>query len=50
LLTDYIARPVLRVLAACDALERGWTSYLASGKSGNDDPVAPSAGSLKEVS
>src|SRR5690606_34291287 len=29
ILNDYIARPVLRVFAACDRLERRWTDFLA---------------------
>jgi len=47
-LADYIARPILRALRACDALERRWTDLLTAGPSRESDEVAPSDGSLQE--
>ena len=47
-LTDYVARPVLRVLRGCDGLERRWTDFLAGGASRESDAVDPRAGSLEE--
>ena len=48
-LTDYIARPFLRLFQACDALERGWTDYLAGGPSRESDKLPPAAGSLEDL-
>lgn len=48
-LTDYVARPVLRTFRACDALERRWTDFLASGQSRESDQLSPSAGSLEDL-
>lgn len=47
-LADYIARPILRTLRTCDALERRWTDLLTAGPSRESDALAPSDGSLKE--
>jgi len=47
-LADYIARPFLRALQACDALERRWTDFITAGRSRESDELAPSDGSLKE--
>ena len=48
-LTDYIARPVLRLFQTCDALERRWTDFLAGGASRESDQLSPSAGSLEDL-
>lgn len=40
-LTDYIARPVLAFLAACDRLEHAWTNLLAGSKSLPSDRLHP---------
>jgi len=47
-LADYIARPILRALRACDALERRWTDLITAGPSRESDELAPGDGSLKE--
>jgi NAD(P)H-quinone oxidoreductase subunit 5 len=49
-LNDYVARPVLGVLAACDALERRWTDLLSGRQSRESDALPPSAGSLEDYS
>jgi NADH-quinone oxidoreductase subunit L len=48
-LTDYIARPVLRLFQNCDALERRWTDFLAGGASRESDRLGPAAGSLEDL-
>jgi NAD(P)H-quinone oxidoreductase subunit 5 len=48
-LSDYIARPFLRVFQVCDALERRWTDFLAGGASRESDRLAPAAGSLEDL-
>jgi NADH-quinone oxidoreductase subunit L len=48
-LTDYIARPVLKLFQACDALERRWTDFLAGGASRESDQLSPAAGSLEDL-
>ena len=48
-LTDYVARPVLRLFQVCDALERRWTDFLAAGQSRESDRLSPSAGSLEDL-
>jgi len=48
-LTDHVARPVLRLFQACDALERRWTDFLAGGASRESDRLGPSAGSLEDL-
>lgn len=47
-LADYVARPLLRTLKRCDALERRWTDFLTAGSSRESDSLDPGAGSLKE--
>jgi NAD(P)H-quinone oxidoreductase subunit 5 len=49
-LSDYVARPLLRTLSACDALERRWTDFLSGGTSRESDAFGPSAGSLEDLS
>ena len=49
LLVDYLARPVLNVLRACDHVERNWTNFLAGGPSRESDELGPSAGSLEDL-
>jgi NADH-quinone oxidoreductase subunit L len=48
-LTNYVARPVLLLFRACDALERRWTDFLTGGPSRESDRVRPSSGSLEET-
>jgi NAD(P)H-quinone oxidoreductase subunit 5 len=50
ILNDYLARPVLRLLTACDALERRWTDLLSGRQSRESDGLSPSAGSLEDLS
>ena len=50
ILNDFLARPLLRWLAACDALERRWTDFLSGRQSRESDALPPSAGSLEELS
>src|SRR5207302_8551158 len=47
-LTDYVARPFLRLFRWCDGLERKWTDFLSGGASRESDQLRPSAGSLEE--
>jgi NAD(P)H-quinone oxidoreductase subunit 5 len=49
-LTDYIARPVLRLFHWADDLERRWTDFLSAGPSRESDRLGPSAGSLEDLS
>lgn len=49
-LSEYIARPILGVLRACDGLERRWTDFLAGGESRESDRVGRSASSLDDLS
>jgi NAD(P)H-quinone oxidoreductase subunit 5 len=49
-LSDYVAGPALRLLEGCDALERRWTNLLSGRKSRESDDIAPSAGSLEDMS
>ena len=49
-LSDYVARPVLRILSTCDAMERRWTDFLSGGASRESDAIGPSAGSLEDLS
>ncbi|MBI3407048.1 MAG: oxidoreductase [Planctomycetes bacterium] len=48
-LTDYLARPFLRVFQGCDALERKWTDWLSGGRSRESDRLKASSGSLDEL-
>ena len=48
-LSDYVARPVLRLFQGCDALERRWTDFLSGGKSRESDAVSPAVGSLEDL-
>jgi NAD(P)H-quinone oxidoreductase subunit 5 len=48
-LSDYVARPVLRLFQTCDGLERRWTDFLAGGSSRESDRLGPSAGSLEDL-
>jgi NADH:ubiquinone oxidoreductase subunit 5 (chain L)/Multisubunit Na+/H+ antiporter, MnhA subunit len=48
-LADYIARPILRMFRACDALERRWTDFLTAGPSRESDVLAAGDGPLKEA-
>jgi NAD(P)H-quinone oxidoreductase subunit 5 len=50
ILNDYVARPVLGLLAACDGLERRWTDLLSGRQSRESDALPPSAGSLEDYS
>jgi len=50
LLSDYIVRPVLGVLASCDGLERRWTDFLSGRPSRESDRIAPPHDSLEELS
>jgi NADH-quinone oxidoreductase subunit L len=49
-LTDYVARPVLRLFRWADDLERRWTDFLSAGPSRESDRLGPSAGSLEDLS
>jgi NAD(P)H-quinone oxidoreductase subunit 5 len=49
-LSDYVARPFLKTMQACDRLERGWTDWLAGGRSPETDARAPIAGALEDLS
>jgi NAD(P)H-quinone oxidoreductase subunit 5 len=49
-LNDYVARPVLWVFRACDALEHRWTDFLSGRSSRESDLLGPSAGSLEDLS
>jgi NAD(P)H-quinone oxidoreductase subunit 5 len=49
-LNDFVARPLLKLLAACDALERRWTDFLSGRQSRESDALPPSAGSLEDFS
>jgi NAD(P)H-quinone oxidoreductase subunit 5 len=49
-LSDYVARPILRILSTCDAMERRWTDFLSGGTSRESDAIGPSAGSLEDLS
>jgi NADH:ubiquinone oxidoreductase subunit 5 (subunit L)/multisubunit Na+/H+ antiporter MnhA subunit len=48
-LSDYVARPVLRLFQTCDGLERRWTDFLAGGASRESDRLSPAAGSLEDL-
>lgn len=48
-LTDYLARPFLRLFQGCDALEHRWMRFLSGGRSGASDRREASAGSLDDL-
>jgi NADH-quinone oxidoreductase subunit L len=48
-LTNCVARPVILLFRACDALERRWTDFLSGGPSRESDRIRPSSGSLEEI-
>jgi NAD(P)H-quinone oxidoreductase subunit 5 len=50
ILNDFLVRPLLKLLAACDALERHWTDFLSGRRSRESDALPPSAGSLEDLS
>jgi NAD(P)H-quinone oxidoreductase subunit 5 len=47
-LSDYFARPLLRIFQACDAVERKWTNFLSGGPSRESDNLGPVAPPLEE--
>lgn len=49
-LSDYIARPIVRLFQWCDELEHRWTDYLSGEPSRESDSLSPSAGSLEDLS
>jgi NAD(P)H-quinone oxidoreductase subunit 5 len=49
-LNDFVARPVLRLLTACDALERRWTDWLSARRSRESDDLRPDSGAWEELS
>jgi NAD(P)H-quinone oxidoreductase subunit 5 len=49
ILSDFVAHPLLKVLAACDALERRWTDFLSGRQSRESEALPPSAGSLEDL-
>jgi NAD(P)H-quinone oxidoreductase subunit 5 len=49
MLTAYVATPFVRILRRCDALERGWTDFLAREPSREDEPARTPAGALEEL-
>jgi NAD(P)H-quinone oxidoreductase subunit 5 len=49
-LGDYIARPVLGLLAACDRWERRWTDWLSGPSPANPGGSGSPAGSLEDLS
>jgi NAD(P)H-quinone oxidoreductase subunit 5 len=50
LLSDYVARPFLRIFEWCDALERRWTDFLSGSQSRESDRGRPLAHSPDELS
>jgi NAD(P)H-quinone oxidoreductase subunit 5 len=48
-LDDYLVRPSLAVLSACDRWERRWTDFLAGSQSRESDRLPPAAGSLEDL-
>lgn len=48
-LTDWIARPCLRLFRTCDRWERRWTDWLSGGSSRESDQVAPTGESLDDL-
>jgi NAD(P)H-quinone oxidoreductase subunit 5 len=49
-LNDYVAAPFLWIFRACDRLERRWTDLLSGRESRESDELAPTAGSLEDLS
>jgi hypothetical protein len=47
-LTDYVARPLLRLFQTFDAWERNWTDWLAGGQSRESDQLKVTAGAKEE--
>lgn len=50
MINDYVAGPFLRLFQACDSLERRWTDFLSGGQSRESDQLAPSKGTLEDLS
>jgi NAD(P)H-quinone oxidoreductase subunit 5 len=50
LLNEFVVRPLLSIMEACDALERRWTDWLSGRPSRESDHLSPSAGSLEDFS
>jgi NAD(P)H-quinone oxidoreductase subunit 5 len=50
LLNEFVVRPLLSIMEACDALERRWTDWLSGRPSRESDHLSPSAGSLEGFS
>jgi NADH-quinone oxidoreductase subunit L len=48
-LTDYLVRPFLGILRACDAAERRWTDFLSGRPSRESDADPHSPGSLEDL-
>jgi NADH-quinone oxidoreductase subunit L len=48
-LSDYVARPFLRIFLVFDSLERRWTDFLSGGESRESDRVRPHEPNLEEV-
>lgn len=48
-LSDYVARPALKVFQACDRLERRWTDWLSGGASRESDRIPPSSSRLDDL-
>jgi len=47
-LTDYVARPLLRLFQTFDAWERNWTDWLAGGQSRESDQLKVTSGAKEE--
>ena len=48
-LSDFVVRPFLAVLHACDRLERRWTDFLSGGQSRESEKVLPLASSIDDL-
>jgi NAD(P)H-quinone oxidoreductase subunit 5 len=48
-LSEYVVQPLLRVLRACDGLERRWTSWLSRSTSPRSESEAPRMGPLEDA-
>jgi NAD(P)H-quinone oxidoreductase subunit 5 len=49
LMAAYVLSPLVRLLRACDALERRWTDLLAGAASRESDLVKPTSGQIEEL-
>lgn len=49
-LNDYVARPFLAILYACDRWERRWTDFLSGGSSRESEKVQPLTATIDDIS